>query len=253
MSRDDAERWRDRNRDAWNADRYAAWVGAFGPPEAEAARLIADPAHKLRRLAPYLGDVAGLSICNVQGSHGRVAVALALLGAQATVLDFAEENHRYALALAEAAGVTIDYRLGDVMDAGELDLAGRFDWLVMELGILHYHQDLTQFFGVMAGLMAEGGRLLLNEFHPLQRKLLQPPEGAPADYFSADIVVADVPNPSGDGRRLSECGYRYWTLGEVVTATVRAGLRVERLDEHPDWTDPKLPGTFTLIAARPGR
>ena len=33
-----------------------------------------------------MGDVGGQRVCNVQGSHGRIAVALALLGAQATVL-----------------------------------------------------------------------------------------------------------------------------------------------------------------------
>jgi hypothetical protein len=45
---------------------------------------------------------------------------------------------------------------------------------------------------------------------------------------------------------------RFWTLGEIVTAVVSAGLSVERLDEHPDWTDPKPPGTFTLLAAKRG-
>lgn len=140
------------NREAWNAGRYEVWLAAFGPPEAEARVLVADPAHKLRRLQPHLGDVAGRRICSVQGSNGRVAVALALLGAEATVLDFAEENRRYALELAAAAGVAIDYRLGDVIEAGSLGLNGSFDWVVMELGILHYHQDLLRFFQVMRGL-----------------------------------------------------------------------------------------------------
>ena len=39
----------------------------------------ADPERILRRLLPYLGQVADKRICNVQGSHGRVAVALARL------------------------------------------------------------------------------------------------------------------------------------------------------------------------------
>lgn len=243
---------RDRNRDAWNARRYDSWVAAFGPPEAEARVLAADPAFKLRRLLPHMGDIGGKRVCNVQGSHGRVAVALALLGAEATVLDFAEENRRYALELAAAAGVSIDYRLGDVMEAGALGLAP-FDWLVMELGILHYHQDVTAFFRVMGDLTRPGGRLVLNEFHPVNRKLLAPrAAGVAADYFNAELVIGDVPNPTGGAERLGQCVMRGWTLGEIVTAAIEAGWVVEKLIELPDWDEPTVPGMFTLVAARLG-
>jgi 2-polyprenyl-3-methyl-5-hydroxy-6-metoxy-1,4-benzoquinol methylase len=237
---------RDGNRAAWNAKRYESWVTALGPPEAEARVLAADPAHKLRRLLPHMGDVAGKRVCIVQGSHGRVAVALALLGAEATVLDFAEQNRRYALELAAAAGVSIDYRLGDVMEAGALGLAP-FDWLAMELGILHYHQDPAAFFRVMASLLAPGGHMILNEFHPVRMKLRQ----GMVDYFNAEVVIGDVPNPTGAAESLGKCVLRFWTLGEVVTAAIEAGFVIEKLIELPDWDDPKFPGMFTLIAAKP--
>ena len=240
---------RDLNRDAWNAGRYDAWVSAVGSPEAEARALVADPAHKLRRLLPHLGEVAGQRICSIQGSNGRVAVALALLGAEVTVLDFGEDNRRYALELAASAGVEIDYRLGDVIEAGSLGLNSRFDAVVMELGILHYHQDLTRFFGVMADLAKDGGVLVLNEFHPVERKLFQTIEGVPHDYFNAELVMGDVPNPTGEAKSLAKCALRYWTLGEIVTAVIAAGFRIEKLEEHPGWTDPTIPGTFTLVAS----
>jgi 2-polyprenyl-3-methyl-5-hydroxy-6-metoxy-1,4-benzoquinol methylase len=238
-----------RNRNAWNARRYESWVTAIGPPEAEARVLAADPAYKLRRLLPHMGEVTGKRVCNMQGSHGRIAVALALIGADATVIDFAEENRRYALELAAAAGVAIDYRVADAMEAEALGLAP-FDWIAMELGILHYHQDLVGFFGVMARLAKPGGRLVLNEFHPVNRKLRQ--AGLPPDYFNAEVIVGDVPNPTGDGARLGQCAFRAWTLGEIVTAAIDAGWAVEKLLEHPDWVDePTWPGTFTLVAAKP--
>jgi len=237
----------DANRRAWNAQRFNAWVSAFGMPEAEAARIIAEPERVLRRLSPYLGDVAGKRICSVQGSHGRVAVALARLGAEVLVIDFSEENQRYALALAAAAEVSIEYAVSDVMEAHALGRAHQFDALVLELGILHYHQDLDRFFSVMRMLTANRGRLVLNEFHPVQRKLFWP-EG-PKDYFRADLVEADVPNPDATGESLGRCQYRFWTLGEIVTSVVRAGFTVTNLDEHPDWTDPTIPGSFSVLAS----
>ncbi len=245
---DDLDAVRDQNRAAWNAGRYEAWVDALGAPAVEAARLVADPRHKLRRLTPHLGDVAGKRICNIQGSHGRVAVALALLGADATVIDFAEENRRYALELAAAAGVAVDYRLADVIEADRLGLAP-FDTLVMELGILWYHHDLDRFFAVMAALTRAGGRLVLEDFHPVERKLLG--EGARGDYFWTEPVVGAVPDPTGAGRDLGQCVRRGWTLGEIVTAVIGAGFRLQRLEERPSWADPLIPGTFLLVADKP--
>jgi len=236
------------NRDAWNAGRYEAWVTALGPPEAEARRLVADPAHAARRVVPHLGPLAGKRIASIQGSNGRIAVALALMGAQAWVFDFAEENRRYALALAAAAGVQIDYRLGDVMQAGGPGLDGTFDGLAMELGILHYHTDIQAFFSVLRRLAAPGARLVLAEFHPVQRKLFWGGRGTEADYFAAGAVIADVPDPTGAGDRLGRCALRFWTLGEIVTAVIAAGFTLRRLEEHPDWDDPTIPGTFTLVA-----
>ena len=253
MPRDRSDEARDRNREAWNAGRYQAWVDALGTPAVEAARLAADPAQKLRRLLPHLGGDAaalrGRRVCVPQGSHGRVAVAFALLGAAATVLDFAEENQRYALELAAAAGVAIDYRLGDVMEAGRLGLPP-FDDVVMELGIVHYHQDLSAFFAVIAQLARPDGRLVLEEFHPVERLLFQGSAVAAGDYFRTELVIGDVPDPTGQGRRLGQCVLRPWTLGEIVTACIGAGFRLDRLEEHPDWTTPTRPGSFILAATR---
>lgn len=163
-------------------------------------------------------------------------------------MDFAEENRRYALELAREAGVTLDYRTADVMAAGGLGFAP-FDMLVLELGVLHYHQDLAGFFRVMASLAAPGGRLVLNEFHPVQRKLFW--THAPGDYFAEGLVEAPVPTPAGAPEG-GTCSYRFWTLGETVTAVLAAGFHIAALEEHPDWDDPKVPGTYTLAATRAG-
>ncbi|MBM7068048.1 bifunctional 2-polyprenyl-6-hydroxyphenol methylase/3-demethylubiquinol 3-O-methyltransferase UbiG [Actibacterium sp. 188UL27-1] len=234
------------NRKAWTAGRYDAWRFAFGEAAEAADRIVSDPQHVVRRLSPYLGEVGGKRICNVQGSHGRIAVALALLGAKVQVIDFSEENERFAMDLAKAADVSIDYDVCDILEVERLDLPHKFDVLVLELGILHYHQDLSAFFGVLRRLTRDGGMLFLNEFHPVQRKLFWP-EG-PHDYFFDGLVEGDVPNPNADGPSLGMCAYRFWTLGEVVTAIVENNFTITRLDEHPEMGDRAIPGTFTLLA-----
>jgi 2-polyprenyl-3-methyl-5-hydroxy-6-metoxy-1,4-benzoquinol methylase len=235
----------ERNRAAWNAGRYEAWVAGVGAPAEEAARIRANPAHIARRVAPHLGDLAGQRICQLQGSHARIAVGLALMGAQPTVIDFAEENARYAAELAAAAGVAIDYRVSDVMQAPALGLEP-FDALILELGVFHYHQDLAAFFAVAAGLTRVGGRLVIAEFHPVRQKLVH----APHDYFRDTVIEGPAPNPVAGGAPLPACVYRHWTLAEIIQATIDARFRIDTFQEHPDWDDPTIPGTFTLVGVK---
>ena len=49
------------------------------------------------------------------GSNGTKAVALALLGAEVTVVDVSPGNAKYAQELAAAAGVELQYEVCDVL------------------------------------------------------------------------------------------------------------------------------------------
>ena len=69
------------------------------------------------------------------------------------------------------AGVSVDYVVCDMMKAGSRDLPRHFDTLALELGILHDHQNLDNFFTVLRHLTADDDLFLLNEFHPIQRTL----------------------------------------------------------------------------------
>lgn len=246
MHQDDYTHITAANQRAWNNARFETWTKAYGSAKEAAAQIISNPEHILRRLLPYLGDVADTHICNIQGSHGRIAVALAKLGADVHVIDFSQENKKFAMALAKAAQTSISYTVCDVIQADNLKLSNSFDKLVLELGILHYHQDLNAFFATMRKLLHANGSLLLNEFHPVQRKLYW--NQGPHNYFHTDLVQAEVPNPLINGASLGKCNYRFWTMADVINALVNAGFIVTQLEEHPDWEDPTIPGTFTLLA-----
>src|SRR4051812_34271969 len=97
------------NEAAWNQGPYEAWTARFGSPAEAAARIVANPAARLSTLHAWIGDIQGKKVVNLLGSHGSKAIAMALLGAQATVVDIASENARYAKELAKAADVELHY------------------------------------------------------------------------------------------------------------------------------------------------
>lgn len=242
-----------QNERAWEAASYEAWLKAYGTPTEAATKLKADPASKLRRLLPHLGEVAGKRVVNPLGSHGRVAVALTLLGAEVTVLDLSEPNRRYALELAQAAGVNINYVMTDLLELDLKPYREQFDVAVLELGVVYYFPALEPFVGVLHALLEPGGRLVLNDFHPVRRKLFDSrgERLTSGDYFANGLKDEPVAYTQFLSETdLPSCRIKQHTLGDVVTAFAETGFRVEGLHEYPDWDEPTLPGTFTLVARR---
>ena len=246
----DHEEMVERNRAAWTANAYRAWVERYGMPERAAADLVADPRRPLRRLLPAIGDPAGRAIAVPLGSHGRVATALALLGAEATVFDVAESNARYARELAVAAGVPLTYVVGDFQRTAS-DCPGAFDTVAMDLGIVHYFVEIERFVAATRTLLESGGTLVLSEFHPLVKKSLDVSSGEPrlrGDYFATDVEAAPTPCDVFLDGGSPDCALRRWNLGEIVTAFASGGFRIGELVEHPSAACGSLPGTFTLVA-----
>jgi len=241
----------DQNRTAWEAQSYQAWVNAYGTPSQTAKKLLRDPHVKLRRILPHIDNVQDKKVANPLGSHGRIAVALALLGADVTVFDISASNKQYATELATSAKVNIDYVLGDFIQLTDTHQA-QFDCIVMELGVLHYFVDLNHFVQTLATIAKPQGQLILNEFHPLISKAIDiSSNGASvvADYFSDEVVNARTPYEIFlSDQNIPECQIRKWTLGEIVTAFAQNGFRVNKLIEAPAKECAQLPGTFTLVA-----
>ena len=243
------------NKAAWEYDAYAFWLQHNGRPEELAAKIVSDPMRGLRRYAPYFGDCRGLRVANICGSCGKKAAPLALLGAQVTIFDISRDNQRYALELAQAAGVHIDYEVGDVLEIDLERFGGSFDVVFMEGGVLHYFHDIDRFMKLMRDLLKSGGRMICSDFHPFTK--IQDTLGLQTrtmSYFCTDVFDGEMAHarfyPEEKRAQFSKCRLRRYTLSEIVNGAIDAGFTLRRLDEHPAWDNPEMPGEFTLVADR---
>jgi SAM-dependent methyltransferase len=248
------------NQEAWSQNSYDAWVERHGGPAEAAARIAADPAARLAPLGRHLGELRGVKVANLLGSHGAKAVAMALLGADVTVVDISPANAAYATALAAAAGVPVRYVVADVLSLPAAELTGDYGLVLMELGVLHYFVDLAPLADTVARLLRPGGRLVLHDFHPVSTKLITSTgkkHKVTGNYFDATLAGVDVAYtkylPGQKPAGLKQALQRRWTLGEIVTAVAGAGLFIRTLDEEPNHKldDLGIPKTFTLVAERP--
>ena len=259
-----------QNKKAWNNGTYESWVNRFGTPKEASEKIKQDPIKRIGTAFKFMGeDIKGKRIINLLGSNGNKAVALGLLGADVTVVDFSSENERYATDLANQAGVTLTYIVSDVLNLPTHELAGQYDLVFMEFGILHYFTDLNPLFHLVHTLLIDGGIMILQDFHPVSTKLITS-KGTTAnirkhkvtgDYFDTALIEKDVSHSKfSDSEHVDETSQkvylRNWTLGEIVTTIASEDLTIKVLEELPNLSsevfDKGIPKTFTIVAKKEG-
>lgn len=245
-----------QHKAAWEFDAYAFWCRHNGTPSERAAQDKAAPLTMLRKFARYFDTYEGVRVANICGSCGKKAVPLALLGADVTVFDISDDNRRYAMETAQAAGVQLHYEVCDVMDIDLSRFGAAFDVVFMEGGVLHYFHDLPAFMDQMFSLLRPGGRMICSDFHPftkmqdvlaLQTKTM--------GYFSTDVFEGEMAHArfydDETRQRMPRCLYRKYTVSEILNAIIASGFVLHRFDEYPAWENPLVPGEFTALALKP--
>ena len=227
-------------------------------PDYAVQRFAEDPgylSHVVRFDRPLLGDISGLRGVHLQCHIGTDTVSLSRLGARMTGLDFSGASLAQARRLAGLAGAPVDFTAGNVYDAP--DLLGRRAWDLVYTGVgaLNWLPDIRRWAGVVADLLAPGGRLFLREGHPMLWTLQDPrPDRllvVEYPYFEREQpMVWDEPGTYVEtGATFSHNMTHEWNhgLGEIVSAVLGAGLRLTGLAEHDSVPWEALPGQMDAL------
>jgi SAM-dependent methyltransferase len=199
-----------------------------------------------RRELDALGHVADRSLLHPQCHIGLDTLQFARVGARVTGLDFSPVAIDAARDIARRAGLAD--RATFVYDAVDALAGQTFDVVYVSLGALTWLPRVDAWAEQVGALLAPGGRFLLHDGHPLSWALGD--DGSlriEATWFEEDHSLVDDSGRTytdGDDVPLAHARIHEWNhgIGEVVTALIRHGLRLEWLTEH-DWTVwPRFPG-----------
>lgn len=246
------------NKTAWEHRAYEFWNSQASPAE-KAAYIKQDPMARLRYHQAYFKDIIGKKIANPCGSNGRIAVPLALLGADVTVFDISKENKRYALELAKEAAVEINYIVNDFCETDTTEHGNKFDMVYSEGGILHYFSDINAFIKVIYEILKPKGILILSDFHPYRKinrtgSSMMSVEQTNGDYFETKLHNGNVAYhgffPPDEQAEFPQCSLRFYTLMDIINTVLQAGFTLLEFLEHPSFEDRKLPGEFTVVARK---
>jgi len=168
-----------------------------------------------------LGDLAKKRVLHLHSGAGGSSAELAEAGAVVTALEASED----ALEYAREQWPSILWIHGDAQALPAELRRGRFDLVYSPEGTIWHVGDLDAWAAGVAAALDSRGELLVYETHPVALCV----DGFQRwhyDYFA-------------DG---------FWRLGKLLTTLVRAGFRIEALEEYPG--DRRIPGTFLLYAVR---
>ncbi len=238
------------------------------------------------RIRPYeiatLGDVTGKRLLHLQCHFGLDTLSWARLGAVVTGVDFSPASIRLARELAADIGVTDARFIESNVYQLPVRLGDEFDIVYTSRGVLGWLPDIRGWARVVARFVKPGGRFYISEVHPVlqvfenegvsPRELrLQYPYWEHGDPLVFDVHGSYADRTADLGTELKEHGWDHG-LGEIVTALIDAGLRIDRLEEQPflEWaadflveSEPgsgryvlpegpgELPLMFSLLASKP--
>jgi len=230
-------------RAAWDeaAERYEGWL-------AETVDLIRSGGTNLFGAEiELIGDLHGRCrrAIHLQCAGGRDTLSLWNLGADEVVgVDFSPRMLDLAERLTAATGAPAHWVRSDVLDTPH-DLDATADLVYTGRGSLIWLQDLDAWAAVIARLLSPAGRFVLFEGHPAEWLFDVDDDGhwvaTDYDYFAGPEASRGWAPEYIDRLTVPEADQswkfaRAWTLGEVITALLGAGLHLERVTEHPiDW------------------
>ena len=226
------------NRDLWDA-----WTGIHTASEFYDVPSFRDGSRPIR-LADYereeIGPVAGRSLLHLQCHFGLDTLSWARLGANVTGADFSERAVEAARSLAADVGVPATFVVSNLYDLPDV-LEGEFDIVYTSRGVLGWLPDIAGWARVAAHFVKPGGTFYVTEIHPAAQ-VFENDGVAPGElrlaypYWShAAPLTFDVHGSYADpgavtDPTLVEHGWDH-SLGEIVTALIDAGLRIELLHE----------------------
>ena len=192
---------------------------------------------RIRRFeAAEVGDVTGKDLVHLQCHFGLDTLSWATRGANVVGVDFSAPAIDAARAVAAELGIAAEFVVANVYDAADALRGRTFDVVYTGIGALNWLPDVRGWAHVVTSLLRPGGFLYLAEFHPItwifgwgDDLVIE------SDYFDEQPRFDDDPGSyvDIDAPTLDNACYEWvHTLGDVVSALIDAGLRIELLHEH---------------------
>lgn len=257
-----ARGFHETNRRSWNAaspgwqamvDRAGEWNRCHRKPS-----IVLNPAE-----LELIGGIRGKRVCVLGSGDNKVVFALAGMGAKVTSVDISEVQLAIAGWRAEELGLKISFVRSDVTRLPRRLPGQPFDLVYTGGHVAVWVSELWKYYAGALRILRPGGRLIVSEYHPFRRPWRNSDRARKRGLLEVERGYFDRRPQRYD--RSEEAGARQgtwpsvefmWTVGDLVTAMMDAGIRLDHFSEHgdgvEDWEPPVkgLPQTIVLSGVK---
>ena len=177
-------------------------------------------------------------LLHLQCHFGMDTLSWARLGAKATGVDFSNESINLARKISKETGIKVDFIQSDIYKLPEIH-DKKYDIVFTSWGVLSWIPDLKKWAQVISYFLKPGGFFYIVEFHPITLIYDDAPSATRPEiilsYFQGKSPLSFPASPDYASGTVPESGTYQWQypLGEVVTALIEVGLKIEFLHEFP--------------------
>jgi SAM-dependent methyltransferase len=180
-----------------------------------------------------LGSVSGKSLLHLQCNMGCDTLSWARLGAHVTGVDLSDAAIERSRALATETNLPARFLQSDLYALPDA-LDDQFDIVYTSYGALCWLPDLTRWAQVAARYVRPGGIFYMVEMHPTGIMFASDGSDEAGTRFQvANPYFHQTEPASEEDDRGNTIHVWTYSLGEVVTALLDAGLRLDYLHEFP--------------------
>jgi SAM-dependent methyltransferase len=246
------------NRDHWDeAARIHLQGNVYGVDEFKAGLC------RLHRVeVEEVGDVSGKTLLHLQCHFGLDTLSWARRGAKVTGVDYSPAAIEAAKAISRETGVAGEFLCSDLYDIASVLPPARhasFDTIYTSYGVICWLADLATWGEIIARYLKPGGFFYIVEAHPVARLFpvdldVKQSSAEPFkpffNYFhdpkglsfpaGPDYANASATNPH-------ETHEWQHSMGDVVNALTRVGLKIEFIHEFPFCAWPVIAGCDVVV------
>lgn len=207
-----------------------------------------------------LGDIKGKTLVHLQCNSGQDSLSLSRLGATVTGVDISDSAISFAQQLSADTGIPAQFVRSDLYDWFEQasQQGEKFDIAFCSYGAIIWLSDIGAWAKGVASILKPGGKIVVLDFHPYpmtfnwdwkpEFSYFNGQQGQHFDNGVGDYVAmsGSILAPSGylEGTKdfiNPHPGHEFnWSVSEIITALLQAGLALKTFKEYPYFNGAKL-------------
>ncbi len=217
------------NKEAWNAKVESHLHSDFYQMEA-----FREGWNSLSEIEmPLLGDIEGKDVLHLQCHFGQDTLSMARLGANCTGVDLSDTAIKTARNLSVELNLKAEFIDSDIYSLPQ-HLKKKFDLVFSSYGTIGWLPNMDRWAHLIHHYLKPGGQFVFAEFHPVIWMHNSDFTKIDYSYFNRERIEEIETGTYADRDANLEYRTASWNhdLGEVITALLKTGLKLESFQEY---------------------